>query len=154
LAEIGLKGEELDLRDHFNDHAALAVKLRQYGGVWVMGGNAFALRRAMRQSGFDQCAPELVLNDSLVYGGFSAGAVVACKTLEGIELVDDLGQLPESYESKIIWKGLGFYEKSIAPHYKSDHPETAAIDKVVAYFEEKKMPYTALHDGEVIVVKT
>jgi len=154
LAKIGLEGEELDLRDYFNDPMVLATKLQQYGGVWVMGGNSFALRRAMRQSGFDQIAPKLVLNNRLVYGGFSAGAVVATKTLEGIEIVDDPKQLPEGYDSKIIWEGLGFYDESIAPHFKSDHPESAAIDKVVAYFEEKKMPYAALPDGEAIVVKT
>jgi len=154
LAKIGLEGEELDLRDYFNDPMVLATKLQQYGGVWVMGGNSFVLRRAMYQSGFDQIAPELVLNDHLVYGGFSAGAVVATKTLEGIEIVDDPKQLPEGYDSKIIWEGLGFYDESIAPHFKSDHPESAAIDKVVTYFEEKEMSYAALHDGEVIVVKT
>ncbi|HEX3568755.1 MAG TPA: Type 1 glutamine amidotransferase-like domain-containing protein [Candidatus Saccharimonadales bacterium] len=154
LARIGLEGEELDLRDYFNDQAALAAKLQQYGGVWVMGGNSFVLRRAMRQSGFDQVAAELAVNDRLVYGGFSAGAVVASKTLEGIELIDDPEQLPGGYEPKVIWEGLRLYERSIAPHYKSDHPESAAIDKVVAYFEKKKMPYVALRDGEAIVVRT
>ncbi|HSX28853.1 MAG TPA: Type 1 glutamine amidotransferase-like domain-containing protein [Candidatus Saccharimonadales bacterium] len=154
LSELGLEGEDLDLRDYFNDHTGLAAKLQQYGGVWVVGGNSFTLRRALRQSGFDQIAPDLVRSDSLVYGGFSAGAVVAGKTLEGIELVDNPEQLPEGYEPKVVWEGLGLYEKSIAPHYKSDHPESAAIDKVVDYFEEKNMPHIALHDGEAIVVKT
>jgi len=153
LSEIGLEGEELDLRDYFTNHEALALKLHQYGGVWAMGGNTFVLRRAMRQSGFDQCAPALVRSNQLVYGGFSAGAVVATKTLRGIELVDDPEQLPKGYDPKLIWEGLGFYEKSIAPHYKSDHPESAAIDKVVAYFEDKKMPCIALHDGEAITVE-
>lgn len=154
LAKIGLAAEELDLRNYFSNHKALAAKLQQFGGVWVMGGNSFILRRAMRQSGFDQIAPALVSNDKLVYGGFSAGAVVAAKTLAGIELVDDPEQLPQGYESKVIWEGLGFYDRSIAPHYKSDHFESAAIDKVVEYFKENNMPYTALRDGEVILVKT
>jgi dipeptidase E len=151
LAEISLQGEELDLRDYFSNHEALAPRLKHYGGVWVMGGNTFILRRAMRQSGFDQIAPALVQSEQLVYGGFSAGAVVAAKTLKGIELVDDPKQLPEGYDPEIIWDGLGFYEKSIAPHYKSNHPESPAIDKVVEYFDNHAMPYTALHDGEAII---
>ena len=154
LGNIGLTGEELDLRDFFTDHTGLSVILQRYGGVWAMGGNSFTLRRAMHQSGFDQIAPILVRNDSLVYGGFSAGAVVACETLEGIDLVDDPEVLPERYDTQIIWKGLGLFDKSIAPHYKSDHPESAAIDKVVEYFEQKEMPYIALHDGETIVIKS
>lgn len=152
LAEIGLEGEELDLRKYFDKHHDLDMKLKEYGGVWVMGGNTFVLRRAMRQSGFDRIAPSLVKSDRLVYGGFSAGAVVASQTLQGIELVDDPTQLPEGYDPAIIDAGLGFYDKSIAPHYKSDHPESAAIDDVVRYFEDARMPYTALSDGEVIVV--
>ena len=152
LAKIGLKGEELDLRDYFNDSRALSAKLEEYGGVWVMGGNTFVLRRAMHQSGFDQVAPPLVKQNRLVYGGFSAGAAVATQTLKGIELVDNPTQVPDGYDSEIIYAGLGLYEKSIAPHYKSDHPESSAIDNVVRYFEDAKMPYVALHDGEVTIV--
>lgn len=154
LLTIGLEGEELDLRDYFNDHHGLSARLQHYGGIWIMGGNSFTLRRAMRQSGFDAIAPTLVANDQLVYGGFSAGAVVATPTLRGIDLVDDPYQVPDGYTTTVIWEGLGFYEKSIAPHYKSDHPESAVIDTVVAYFEREAMPYTALRDGEVIVLAT
>lgn len=154
LAKIGLQGEELDLRDYFNNQHALATKLSEYGGLWVMGGNTFILRRAMRQSGFDQIVPKLVRNHQLVYGGFSAGAIAATETLEGLELVDDATQLPEGYSPEIVWEGLGLYDKSIAPHYKSDHPESADVDKVVEYFEHKKMPYIALRDGEVILAQS
>lgn len=152
LAEIGLEGEELDLRDYFDDRDKLAVRLGQYGGVWVRGGNSFVLRRALSQSGFDQLAPPLIRDNQLVYGGFSAGVAVATKTLKGIELVDDPNQIPVGYDAGIIWKGLGLYDKSIAPHYKSDHPASPAIDQEVAYFDETSMSYVTLHDGEVIVV--
>jgi dipeptidase E len=53
---------------------------------------------------------------------------------------------------EIIWGGLGFVEFSIAPHYRSAHPESEEIEKVVKYFEENNMPYRALHDGEVLVI--
>jgi dipeptidase E len=102
----------------------------------------------MRQSGFD-----LIQDGALVYGGFSAGAVVATPTLKGIELVDDPHEIPDGYEPEVIWEGLGLYDAAIAPHYKSDHPESAAIDRVVAYFERNNLPYKPLHDGEAIVVK-
>jgi dipeptidase E len=152
MKAIGLTAEELDLRDYFNDNEALKNKLGNYGLVWVMGGNSFVLRRAMRKSGFDRAIKDLVINETLVYGGFSAGSCVAAQTLKGIELVDDPMQVPEGYDKEIIWEGLGFVDFSIAPHYKSDHLESAMIDKVVAYFKKNNMPFNAISDGQVIVV--
>jgi dipeptidase E len=154
LAEIGLEGEELDLRSYFNDQDGLITKVQQYDGLWVIGGNAFVLRRAMRQSGFDRIAPELVKSNHLVYGGFSAGAVVAAQTLRGIELVDDPAQVPDGYHAEVIWDGLELYDASIAPHYRSNHPESAAIEKVVGYFQDNNMPYIALNDGQAITIDT
>ncbi len=152
MKNIGLTAEELDLRDYFNNNGALKAKLESYGLVWVMGGNSFTLRRAMRMSGFDSVINDLVTNEILAYGGFSAGSCVATNTLKGIEHVDNPEQTPEGYDKEIIWEGLGFVDFSIAPHYRSEHPESEEIEKVVQYFEENNMPYRALHDGEVLVV--
>ena len=52
------------------------------------------------------------------------------------------------------WEGLGLLEYSIAPHYRSDHPESEAIETVVAYFEQHGIPYRALRDGEAIISST
>jgi dipeptidase E len=41
---------------------------------------------------------------------------------------------------------------AIAPHYKSDHPESADIDKCVAYFKENNIRYKTLRDGEAIII--
>jgi dipeptidase E len=46
---------------------------------------------------------------------------------------------------------LGFLTYSIAPHYRSDHPETAAVEKLVQYFIQQKMLFKALRDGEVMI---
>ncbi len=144
--------EELDLRDYFNQSAGLAKKLAEYGAVWVMGGNSFVLRRAMNYSGFDKIIGPLVQNNSIVYAGFSAGSVVATKTLKGIEFVDDPNLVPPKYNEEIVWDGLGLVDFSIAPHYQSQHPESEDIEAVVQYFKDKNMPFKALSDGEVIIV--
>lgn len=153
MSAIGLEAEELDLRDYFEDNAELNDRLKHYGLLWVMGGNSFVLRRAMRLSGFDTLIGDLVNENNLVYGGFSAGAVVATKTLRGIDLVDDPNSVPEGYPQNVIWEGLGFVDFSIAPHYRSDHPESESIEKVVEYFQTNSMPYKALSDGEALVVR-
>ncbi len=59
--------------------------------------------------------------------------------------------IPEGYDQAIIWDGLVLVPYSIAPHYRSDHPETELMEKAVDYFIENKMLFKALHDGEVII---
>src|SRR3989304_4089156 len=85
--------------------------------------------------------------DTLVYAGYSAGVCVLSPTLRGLELVDDPNIVPSGYDKQIIWEGIGLINYSIAPHYKSDHPESAAVSKEVEYFIENKIPFIALHDS-------
>ena len=53
-----------------------------------------------------------------------------------------------------MWEGLALYPFCIAPHFRSDHPETKLIDQSVEYFIEKKIPFVALRDGEAITFDT
>lgn len=153
LAELGIPAEELDLRDYFGQPDRLREALVPVGLIWATGGNAFVLRRAMRASGLDDIVSTRVAEGSLMWAGFSAGAVVATPTLKGIELVDDCTVIPEGYEdTEIVWGGLGLVNYSIAPHYQSEHPESEAIELVVERFKADRMPYRTLRDGEAILV--
>ena len=151
LKSLGFEPEELDLRNYFGKPNELREKLKGFGLVWVRGGNTFVLRRAMKESGFDEIIKEYIGKDTLVYAGYSAGVCVVTPTLKGLELVDDPNSIPESYKNEIIWEGLGLINYSFAPHYKSDHPESAAVSKEVEYSIENKIPFIALHDGEVLI---
>ena len=62
------------MRAHFGDAQSLKTRLSAYDLVWVMGGNSFVLRRAMRSSGFDTLIRELLEADTIAYGGYAAGA--------------------------------------------------------------------------------
>lgn len=151
LIEIGLLPEELDLRKYFGKQNKLKEKLNEFETVWVKGGNTFVLRRAMAQSGFDILIKEKIEDSNFVYAGYSAGSCVVTPTLKGLEIVDDPIEVPKDYNSEIIWEGLGLVDYSIAPHYKSNHPESIMVDETVKYFVENKMPHKALRDGEVII---
>ena len=151
LIEIGLQPEELDLRDYFGRQNQLKKKLNEFKTVWVKGGNTFVLRRAMAQSGFDKLIKEKINDSDFVYAGYSAGSCVVTPTLKGLEIVDDPITVPIGYNPDVIWEGLGFVDYSIAPHYKSNHPESAMVDETVKYFVERKMPHKTLRDGEVII---
>jgi len=153
LAELGIEADELDLRDFFGEEERLREVLSRYGLVWAVGGNAFVLRRAMRASGLDLVAKERVEDGTLVWAGFSAGAVVVTPTLAGIEIVDDPTEIPDGYEGiEVVWDGLGLVDFSIAPHYRSEHPESRLIEEVVVWFEAERMPHRTVRDGEAIVV--
>ena len=151
FAALGRDPHELDLRAHFGDPASLRQRLAAYHLVWVMGGNSFVLRRAMKQSGFDTIIRDLLAADAIAYGGYAAGAVVAGPTLRGLELMDDPFELPEGYDEPLVWTGLGLTPFAIVPHYRSRHPEAASAEKVVSYMRARRTRYRAISDGEVIV---
>lgn len=155
LRAIGLEPLELDLRTFFGRAGDLERALDRFSYCWVLGGNTFVLRRAFHLSGFDMVLRELAQEDHrLIYGGYSAGSCVMAPTLDGIHLADDAGANPEGYSGPVIWEGLAQYPYSIAPHFRSDHPETKLIDRSVEYFIIKKIPFVTLRDGEAIVFET
>ena len=154
LKRAGLRPEVLDLRQYFGRQRELERAIRRFGGVWVRGGNTFVLRQAMRLSGFDQIfRDKLTQRRDFVYGGYSAGVCVLSKTLRGLEIVDDPSQRPYGTKSKVIWEGLGAFDYSFVPHYRSNHPESRLIEKTVRNFIDNKMLFKALRDGEVIIIK-
>jgi dipeptidase E len=152
MKRLGFPAEELDLRDYFGAPDDLAAALEDKGLLWINGGNAFLLRRAMRQSGFDAVIHDLLEADRLVYAGFSAAACCAGPTLRGIEIVDDPAVEAEGYAPETIWDGLGLIDRSVAVHFRSDHPESVPIEQTVLYYQRQGMPYVALRDGQALVV--
>lgn len=150
LGRLGFSAVELDLREYFDHPAKLVARLEGHRLIWVRGGNTFILRRAMKQSGFDGWLIGHVGDPNLVYGGYSAGIVLLGRTLRGLELVDSPSEVPPGYSSEVVWDGLGLIDYSLAPHYRSDHPESEAIDSVVRYFVDHNIEYRTLRDGDVI----
>jgi dipeptidase E len=152
LTNLGLEPTEVDLRNYFTDSAGLRELLGSFDLIWVRGGNCFIARRAFAASGADRVIKDLLERDEVVYGGFSAGIDMLVPSLHGAELVDDPNLVPAGYNPAIIWDCLGLLPYMIAPHYKSDHPESADIDKTVEYLIEHHLPFIALKDGEAIVI--
>lgn len=151
LASLGIATTRLDLRYYFGRPGALAEALADYDLVWVVGGNTFVLRRAMKQSGFDDVITGMLDSDQIVYGGFGAGAVVAAPGLAGMQLFDDTGEVPTGYDPETVWDGLGLIDHSIVPHFRSPHPEAAAAERATRHLSGQGLRYRALRDGEVIV---
>lgn len=152
LSNLGFDVTELDLRDYFGATPELAHHLSDIGLVWINGGNAFILRRGMRQSGFDDQIKRLLDRDEIVYAGFSAASVVAGPTLRGFELVDDALDVPDRYEPGIVWEGLGLTPSAVAVHFETDNAEGGAMTKVIERLVADGTPYVAVRDGQALVV--
>jgi dipeptidase E len=152
LSELGFIPEELDLRKYFNKLDSLEEFISKFGMVWVKGGNALILQRAFEQSGFNKIIKKLLQEDKIVYAGYSAGICVISPTLKGVEIVDDPNIVPEGYKKDFSWEGMHLLDYNVAMHYKSNHPESEAVEKEVEYLKENNLPYKTLKDGEVIVV--
>jgi peptidase E len=65
----------------------------------------------MHKSGFSDIIIRF-LDNGMVYGGESAGAVVAGSTLKGVDQVDDPKEAPG-----VVWEGLGLMDKGIIPNW-------------------------------------
>ena len=152
FTDQGLAAFDLDLRDYFARPDALDLVLADVSLVWAVGGNSFLLRRAFAQSGLDQILKRRLAEDSLVYGGWSAGAVVAGSTLRGIELMDQPDVVVAGYDPEPVWDGLGLVDYAIIPHFASDHPESADAARCAAYCSESGIAFRTLRDGEVIII--
>ncbi|SNT58637.1 dipeptidase E [Asanoa hainanensis] len=143
LGALGLDVTLADLRE-----PGTAKSLAGYDIVWARGGNVFVLRRVLADSGADAVLLDLLRDDALVYGGYSAGACVLGEDLTGLAAVDDPGVVADP-----ILTGLGLLDRPFVPHVRSPgHPETAECDAVSATYTAAGQSHWALRDGEVLLV--
>jgi dipeptidase E len=149
----GFEFEEIDLRDYFGEPEKLLNKLSNYGSFWSSGGNVFILRRAFAASGLDKILIDLLKKDRILYGGWSAGAMVMAPDLKGPDWSeeDKSNIIPEGYDPKIIWQGLNLVPFYIVPHLGSEI-HGASPQKLANYYKSKKLRHYALEDGQVVVV--
>lgn len=152
LSDLGIDIEMLDLKNYFGKKEKLEKSIDKLGGVWVRGGNTFVLRQAMKLSGFDDIIKNIDRKDFL-YGGYSAGICILAPNLKALQQVDKPNIMPYEKSKEIIWNGLGILNYLILPHYKSNHPESAYIDKEVELCKKKNIPFKTLRDGEVIIIE-
>lgn len=152
LATIGYVASELDLRDYIGADADLVHALEAVDLVWVVGGNSFVLARAMTRCGFRDAVLPALARPGFVYAGYSAGSVVAGPDLAGIDLVDDPDVLAPGETDRVEAATLGLIPFRVVPHWRSDHPESPAIDRVAEHLGRSGLEHRCLHDGEALLV--
>lgn len=154
LLDLGFSVEELDLRTYVGAPKALKCRLAGYDLLWVVGGNAFVLARAMGAAGFAQAATQHVRSNRLTYAGYSAGVCVTGPDLDGIHLMNDPDVVASGDDSFTPASGLGWVPWRIIPHWQSDHPEAPAAELATQYLAGRGLAHRQLRDGEVLIVKS
>jgi len=111
--------EILDIRQYKGKLPELRAKLAAKDVIWFGGGNTYYLRWLLKDLGLEAILTELVAQGT-VYGGGSAGAIIAGPTLKHFEAADDPNEAPE-----VILDGLHFTDSVVVPHM--DNVKFAAI---------------------------
>ena len=137
--KAGLNVMFVDLEATGSDN--LEDTFKDIDAIYVKGGNSFYLLNAMRVSGFDKLVNKL-LDKGIIYVGESAGAYVACPTIEmahwkhqdrDIVGMDDL-------------TGLNLVPFLVSVHYTDELSDTLA-----PYVDECEYDVKLLSDGDAIV---
>ncbi|MPZ71178.1 MAG: hypothetical protein GEU71_16875 [Actinobacteria bacterium] len=152
LAALGLRPEEVDLREHFGDPDGLRRTVEHLDALLVVGGNSFVLSTAMVHSGFLRATDERVRAGDLVYAGYSAGSCLAGPDLRGCHLIDDETEHPVGYPEAGRFDALGWIPWRIIPHWRSDHPESEDAETASEWLDASGLSYRVMRDGEVLVI--
>lgn len=115
----GYKVEFIDLREFRGRQHELRSSLNNKDVIWFGGGNTFYVRWLLRTTEADKIVTALV-EDGKIYGGGSAGAVVAGPTLHFFEAADDPNDAPAVFHD-----GLHLTETVVVPHF--DNEKFAAV---------------------------
>ncbi len=112
MQALGFQIKPIDLED-FRDgggESSLLEALSFCDVIWLGGGNTYYLRWILSETKADAVIQELVRGGK-VYGGGSAGAIVAGPTLKHFEIADDPKAAPEP-----IYEGLSLTNTVVVPH--------------------------------------
>jgi len=142
--ELGYQPEVVDLLE-YSSPDKLEKRLKDFDLIWGNGGNTFCLRYEMNRSGFDDIIHDL-LKRGIVYGGESAGAIVAGNSLKDIDLSDE----PE-YSEGVILEGLNLIDKFVLPHI--DNPFFNEANEITIERRKDDSNIIKLTDSQALVVK-
>lgn len=145
LQSLRMQMELVDLNQYKNKSEELKEKLSAFDVIWFGGGNIYYLRWLMQATGFDTIVREL-LEKGIVYGGGSAGAIIAGNTLKYFDLVDDTNVSPE-----IIYSGLDLIDLIIIPHWGTDKIQAKLIE-IQTLYSNDNMDTVAITDNQAILV--
>jgi dipeptidase E len=150
---IGLEPTEIDLRPYFQQGSADNL-LDGFKFIWLAGGNAFLLRRALRYTELDKWLIGRAKRNEIILGGESAGAIIMGPTLMYSEVENEKEDsqyfAPKPYKKEIIWEGLNLVNFVPVPHFNS--PGYIGIDEYIENLKKDKIDYKKMTDDQAIII--
>lgn len=144
LEECAAEVQKVDLRD-YSDANKLKNILRNYNVIWLGGGNVYYLRWLAKKSGLDQILYDLI-QGGIVYGGESAGAIIASPTIDTFQKADDPDEAPE-----VILDG--FHLTVIVPIPHCDYPKYMAVmEEAAQQIEQLGLKAVRIKENQAIVI--
>lgn len=142
LRDQGVSFEDVDIEGM--NSIELEEKLREFDGVFVLGGSTFHLLRAMRSCGFEAVIRKL-LPEGYLYIGASAGSYACCPTIEMA-----LWKHQDKYDHCGLndFTGMNLVPFLITAHYSEKYREIMQEKVPAAAF-----PTRILTDEQAILVK-
>ncbi|HSX28440.1 MAG TPA: Type 1 glutamine amidotransferase-like domain-containing protein [Candidatus Saccharimonadales bacterium] len=141
----GFDVEIIDIRKYKGKLPELKDKLISKDVMWFGGGNTYYLRWLLKDIGVEKLIAEFAQKGK-VYGGGSAGAIIAGPTLKHFETADDPADAPE-----VMLDGLHLTDRVVVPHM--DNPKFAAIvDDINSKLVEDGFKTAPLRDAQALVI--
>ncbi|MBT4722478.1 type 1 glutamine amidotransferase-like domain-containing protein [Candidatus Falkowbacteria bacterium] len=142
MKELDFNFEVIDIADKNEDELFEQLKTKDL--IYVQGGNTFYLLKCIRESGFDKVIKKL-LQKGIIYTGASAGAYVACPTIEMATWNDS-----QHFDRFGItdFTALGLFPSLIKAHFTED--QRPVLD---SYINNSHYKVELLADNEALMIK-
>ena len=115
--------------------------------VFVSGGNTFFLLQEMNRSGFSELIGEYI-EKGMIYGGTSAGSIVAGPDIDLVGGLDDPTVAPDLKS----YQGLGLTDVVVFPHWGSEQFRER-YEKVMKNGYKKGLRIILLTDDQYLLVE-
>lgn len=135
----------VDLNDYRRNREGLLERLGEADIIWLGGGNVYYLRWMLKETGADSMIIKLVRHGK-VYGGGSAGAIIAGPTINYFQSADEPGHAPE-----IILDGLGFTETVVIPHWANEK-YGYVMESIKGKLQEAQFKTVEINDEQALVI--
>jgi len=142
MKEMGFNVQDIDIDGKTEDQVFQLLELKDI--IFVAGGNAYYLLKAMRKCNFERIIRKL-LKEGKVYLGESAGSIVAGRTIKTAGWLGD-----ENIVNLISLKGLNLVPFDVFVHYTE---ESDAIIKKKAPFKWMRRNIKFLRDDQAILAQ-
>ncbi len=146
IQALGFRVDFVDLQEYLAGRKLLLPRLAKADAIWLGGGNTYYLRWIVRETKADTMIQRLVRSGK-VYGGGSAGAIVAGPTLKHFEKADDPIRAPE-----YLTAGLGLTETVVIPHWQNEKYGHIMHGSVLVPLEAEGYKTVCITDEQALII--